>query len=495
MRGNYDENIVSGFLNRVSRFWLARSVGSCQNFMLAGSVGLISLIVFFFGVGDSSFDSVFNLIILCFSAVLGYVFFKARGANLSAFTFVCALLLRLCLVFLLENSSAYMLESVSERTNPWIKHYDSLLFQPDEYYYVYHGRLYSDLSLPEFLEMGELQGNSDRSSFFVSRLFRFFGDDILWIRLFGGLLGSLAAAMICLASKEIFEEKLCAVISLFCIAAPQSAFYSVRMLKEVWVIFAVSLMIYATVLIIRNKRFFEMLVCACLAFLILIWVRFEYALIFAMSISIAFCFRHRSSVAGRTVLVFSVIVFGVAIFGIHYNRLAHKAEYIFDKYTVTEHGLRGRFEFVDKVYQSRGMLRVLNVPISFLNPLPKNIHQFYTSEKKLYNIVQLGDIYQWWLPLPFLLLGSHWIFRRYREFFSVLIPYLTAVSVSAVLLGGLQVDFLRYRDSLVPMAFLITGFGIQGFLKEPAGWKNKTILGVYGVFVLLAAYFYIRDFC
>jgi len=76
-----------------------------------------------------------------------------------------------------------------------------------------------------------------------------------------------------------------------------------------------------------------------------------------------------------------------------------------------------------------------------------------------------------------------------------LIPYLTAVSVSAVLLGGLQVDFLRYRDSLVPMAFLITGFGIQGFLKEPAGWKNKTILGVYGVFVLLAAYFYIRDFC
>jgi hypothetical protein len=63
-----------------------------------------------------------------------------------------------------------------------------------------------------------------------------------------------------------------------------------------------------------------------------------------------------------------------------------------------------------------------------------------------------------------------------------------------MLLGGLEPNLLRYRDSLAPIAFIIIGTGIETFITSPKSWKHRIILTVYALFVLLTVYFYIRDF-
>ena len=216
------------------------------------------------------------------------------------------------------------------------------------------------------------------------------------------------------------------------------------------------------------------------------------------AVPIAICFRRKSSYMGKTVAIISMILLGMIISFYQFNQLTDKAEDTFNKYLLRERGEKGKTETIailDNIYKSHGPLRLLNIPLSMLNPPPRNLYYIFMPPNGLHDIVLQADIWQWWLGLPFLVIGTITIIIRQREFLAFLLPYFVATIIPALLLGGLQPGIYRYRDSLVPVAFIIIGAGIEDFLISSKGWKSWIITAVYTMFVVCAifVYFYIRN--
>jgi hypothetical protein len=489
MTENYNNNILCRILKKTADLW--SSAANYQIFVILAAAALLAILPLFKTDLNDTTGTVFNIIIFCATAITGFLMFKLKGSRIAAFTFAAALVLRLCLVFVLESSTPYMCDDVRTKNLPWIRLHDSVLFQADEFFYVYNGQTYSNVTVSEFINSPEFMDNAYRTSFLMSRLFRFFGDELIWPRLVGAFLGAFAAAIVTLAVEKLFSKNTAVIISLLCVTAPQTAFHSVRFLKEIWVIFAVSMMVFGFAMIIQNRKFLSTALLTAAAIIILIWVRFEYGLMFIVTVPAAIYFRDKSNPARKTFAVLSVILLSAVIFIYQFNQLTHKAEGLLDKYTITKQEQRGQLEAMDRIYKSRGPLRILNIPLALLNPPPKNLHHIYTEENRLYDIIQLANIYQWWIPLPFLIIGACLIIIHGTELLTILLPYVVAICTSAMLLGGLQPNLLRYRDSLTPIAFVIVGAGIESFITEEKPWKNRVILFVYAVFAALTIYFYL----
>lgn len=492
MLKKYNNHILCRFFEKIADIW--SSAAEYQVFVILAAMVLLAIIPLFGTKSNDGADVILNIIIFCALAVAGFFLLQLKGSHMAAFTFAAALLLRLCLVFMLEYSTPNMLEEVRIRTQPWIRHYDSVLFQPDEYFYVYQGQRYKDITISEFVNSLEFEDQACRAGFLLSRIFLFFGEQSLWPRLIGAFLGAFAAAIVSLAAKKLFSRNTAVIVSLLSALAPGAAFYSVRFLKEIWIIFATSLIIIGFVMIIRNRRPLVAIISIVIAIVILMWIRLEYSLMFISVIPLIYCFRNKIDAVKRMAVILIVIILMVIIFVYQSKQLAYKAEYLYDRYTLSEQSPHGKIEMMDKIYKSRGQSRILNIPLALLNPPPKNLHLIYTADNGFYNTIQLSDIYQWWLPLPFLIIGAVTITIKHREFIAFLASYISATIISAMLLGGLEPNLLRYRDSLAPVAFIIIGIGIESFMALPKGWKNKIILAVYSAFILLAVYFYARGF-
>ncbi|MCX5633546.1 MAG: hypothetical protein NTW93_07740 [Phycisphaerae bacterium] len=495
MPNNHNDNVISRFFRTAAALW--SSAAEYQIFVILAAIALLAILPLFVTKLSDTTDVIFNIIIFCALAVAGFLLFRLKGSQLAAFTFAAALLLRLCLVFVLENSTPYMTDDIRTRSFPWIRHYDTVLFHADEFFYVYQGQRYSDTTIGEFINSPEFTDHAYRAGFLVSRLFKLFGDEFVWLRLVGTFLGAFAAAIVTLAAQEFFSKETSSIISLLSALAPQTVFYSVKFLKEIWIIFAVSLMVFGITMIIRNKKLFTAILPIAAASVMFMWIRIEYGLMFIAASSIAIYFRHKSNPAGKIITVLALIFLGVVILFCQFSQLTHKAENMSDRYTLKERGQRGRPEnvaIIDNIYQSHGPLRLLNIPLSLLNPPPKNLHHIYTEGNKLYEIMLLANTCQWWLPFPFLIVGAIVIITKRTEFLAFLLPYILTMSTAALLLGGLEANVLRYRDSLAPVAFIIIGAGIESLIAEEKQWKNRIIIGVYAVFVLLAVYLYTKGF-
>ncbi|MBN1788512.1 MAG: hypothetical protein JW806_09000 [Sedimentisphaerales bacterium] len=287
------------------------------------------------------------------------------------------------------------------------------------------------------------------------------------------------------------------IVSLITILAPQTAFYSVKFLKEIWIIFAASLMVWSFTIIIQNKRLLPAIFSIAAAVTLLFWVRFEYALMFLAAVPITLCFRYKCGFAEKLISVILMALITIIISSYQFNQLTQKAENMAGKYARMERGQRGNLETVEvlnKIYLSRGPLRLFNVPMSMLNPPPKNLHHVYTKENKLYEIERQVNIYQWWIPLPFLIIGAIRIISKRTELLALSLPYLITICTAAILIGGLEPNLLRYRDSLAPIAFIIIGLGIESFMIKSKPWKKLTILSVYSLFAMLVVYLYMRGF-
>ncbi len=486
-----NDNIMSRFLKAMAAFWNRAS--QYQIFVILPAIVMLVILPLFSAKISGDTNAISNIIIFCALAVAGFLLFKLKGSQMAAFTFAAALLVRLCLVLVLENSAPFMQDDVRVRTSPWIRHYGTVLFDADEFFYVYQGQRYSDMTIGEFINSPEFADHAHRAGFLFSRLLRFFGNEFIWQRLIGVFLGVFAAAVICLTAEEFFNKETAATVSLLAALAPQTVFYSVRILKEIWIVFAASMMIFGFMMIIRNKKLFWAALSIATAAIIFAWFRVEYSLLFIAALPVAICFRRRSSSVGRIIAIAPMILLGVIILYYQFNQLTQKAESMLAKYTLRERGERGKpesIEILDRIYQSNGPLRLLNIPLALLNPPPKNLHLIYTAENGFYDLVQKADIYQWWLPLPFLVIGAYIIIIRRTELWAFLLSYIIVISISALLLGGLHGGVLRYRDSLAPVAFIIIGAGIEDFIALPRGWKNRIIMAVYAVFVVYACLYY-----
>jgi len=491
MLNNHNDNIISSFFKAIATFW--GDTAKYQIFIILAAMALLAIMPLFITKLSDATNVVLNITIFCAAAVAGFLLFRLKGSQMAAFTFAAALLLRLCLVFVMETASpdVYMCNDDRIRTYRWIRHYDSVLLQADEFFYAYHAQAYKDTKISEFINSPELMENAYRASFLMSRLFKLFGDEFIWLRLVGVFLGASAAAIVCLTAQEFFNKNTSTIVSLLSVLAPQTAFYSVRFLKDIWIIFAVSLMVLGFAAIIRNKKLFSAVLPIVVSAVILFWIRLEYGLMFIAAIPIAVCFRHKSNPVVKSIVVLTVILLGVAIIVWQFDRLVNKAEGLLDRFTITERAQSGRLETMDRIYKSRGPLRLLNIPFALLNPPPKNLHHIFAPENGLYDIVLQADIWQWWLGLPFLIIGSIIIISRRTEFLAFLLPYIIAISTSALLMGGLPPPLCRYRDSLAPIAFITIGIGVESFITTKKLWKNSVILFTYAVFIMLAVYFYL----
>ncbi len=492
---NNHNNIINRFFKATTALW--RSAAEYQVYAALAAIALPAILILFAIEKTDTAGTVLNLAIFCAMAAAGFALLRLKGSQLAAFTFAAALILRLCLVFAFEKPSPYMCNDDRVRTYRWIRHYDSAILQADEFFYAYHTQDYKDTTAPEFINLPEFAKNAYRTSFLMSRILRLFGDDFTWLRIFGAFLGAFSAAIVTLAAEKLFSRNTSTIISLLCVIAPQTAFYSVRFLKEIWIIFAASLMIFGFAAILRNKKLFSAVLSIAASAIILFWFRFEYGLMSITTIPIAVCFRHRGPSMGKNVAIISMIFLAAVLSFYKFNQLTYRAENTFDRYLLTERGQKGTIESVnalDKIYKSHGPLRLLNIPLSLLNPPPKNPHHTFAPANGLHDIVLQADIWQWWLGLPFLIIGSIIIISRRTEFIPFLLPYLAVIIISAILHGGLLPVVYRFRDSLAPAAFIIIGVGIESLLTAPQGWKNRIFTGVSAVFALLAVYLYTKGF-
>jgi hypothetical protein len=489
--GNHNDSAVNGFFKTIAVLW--DDAVKYQIYVILAAIALLAVLPLFVTKMSEATNVVLNITIFCAAAVGGFLIFRLKGSQMGAFAFAAALFIRVCLIFVMESASpdVYMCNDDRARTYRWIRHYDSALLQADEFFYAYHTQAYKNVTIHEFINMPEVMKNAHRTSFLMSRVLGFFGDEFVWLRIVGAFLGACAAAIATLTAEELFRRNTASIISLFSVLAPQTAFYSVRFLKEIWIIFAVSLMVYGFAAIIRNKKFLSAALPIGVSAVMLFWIRFECGLLFIAAIPIAVCFRNKSNPAAKTIAVLSLIFLGMVILFYQFERLSYKAEDMLNKYTtmMQEEGLSKR-EVLDKIYKSHGPLRLLNIPIALLNPPPRNLHHIIIPPNGLHDIVMQADIWQWWLGLPFLIIGTVIIIDRRTEFLAYLLPYFTVIVVSALLLGGLQPTIYRYRDSLVPVVLIIIGAGIESYITEKKPWKNIILLSVCAMFVLLAVYLY-----
>ena len=497
MLKNHNDNIIRSFFKAIAAFW--DNTTKYQIFVILAAIALLVVLPLFVTKINDTTNVVLNIIIFCAIATGGFILFKLKGSRLAAFTFAAALLLRICLVFVMETASPdiYMCSDDRIRTYPWIRHYDSVLLQADEFFYAYHEQAYKDVTISEFIHMPEIMKNAHRTSFLMSRILNFFGDEFVWLRIVGAFLGAFAAAIIALVAEKLFRRDTASIVSLVSVIAPQTAFYSVEFLKEIWIIFAVSLIVFSFTAIIQNKKFISAVLPILLSAIILFWLRFEYGLMSIAAIPLAVCFRGKSSAMVKTIIVVSMFFLAAIISICQFNHLTDKVEYTFDKYLLSERGERGKTETIamlDQIYKSHGPLRLLNIPLSMLNPPPRNLHHIVMPPNGLYDIVLQADIWQWWLGLPFLIIGAVIIIKKRFEFLVFLLPYIAIISISAILNGGLRTVVARFRDSFAPIAFIIIGVGIESLITEKKPWKNMTILSVYSLFILLAIYLYVKGF-
>jgi energy-converting hydrogenase Eha subunit A len=495
MPKNHNDNIVSRFFQTAAALW--SSAAEYQIFIILAAMALLAILPLFVTKMRDTANVVLNITIFCAAAVAGFLLLRLKGSQMAAFTFAAALLLRLCLVFVMETASPdiYMCNDDRIRTYRWIRHYDSVLLQADEFFYAYHAQAYKNTTIPEFINLPEFTKNAHRTSFLMSKILRFFGDEFVWLRICGAFLGAFAAAFVCLVAQEFFGKDTSAVVSLLSALAPQTAFYSVRFLKEIWIIFAVSLIAFGFTMIIRNKKLFAAILPIAAASAIFMWIRLEYGLMFIATVPIAICFRYKSNPAGKTVAVLSLILLSTITFFYQFEQLTHEAENMLDRYTtMIQEECLSKHEILDKIYKSHGPLRLLNIPLALLNPPPRKLYNVFAPENGLHDIVLQADIWQWWLGLPFLIIGTVIIIDRRTEFLAFLLAYITVIIIPTLLLGGLQPTIYRYRDSLAPIAFIIIGAGIEDFITSPKSWKNRIIIGVYAVFMLLAVYLYTKGF-
>ena len=495
MLNNHNDNIVSSFFKAIAAFW--GGAVKYQIFVILAAIALLAIAPLFVTKMSDTTNVVFNIIIFCTVAVGGFVLFRLKGSHLAAFTFAAALFLRICLVFVMETASPdiYMCSDDRVTTYRWIRHYDSAILQADEFFYAYHAQVYNDVTISEFAGLPEFMQNSHRTSFVMSKILKFFGGEFIWLRIVGAFLGASAAGIITLAAGELFKRSTSSIVSLLSVIAPQTAFYSVEFLKEIWIIFAVSLIVFGFTAIIRNKKAFWAVLPIAVAAIVLLWFRLEYGLMAIAAVPIAICFRHKSNPAGKTIAVLSLIFLGAIILFYQFEQLTQKAENISDRYLLRERGEKGRTETIailDKIYKSHGPLRLLNIPLSVLNPPPRNPYRIFLPANGLYDVVLQADIWQWWLGLPFLIIGALIVINKRIEFFVFLLPYIAVIIISAILHGGLLPVVYRFRDSFAPMAFIIIGVGIESLMTEKKPWKNMVILSAYSLFVLLAIYLYAR---
>ena len=498
MTENTTDNILSSFFRQVASFW--GNASRYHGFFILAAIGLIvTLLLFFMSNFENDTNVVLNTIIFCVVAGGVYLLLRQKSLHLAAFTFAAALLLRICLIFVMESAptDVYMSNDDRARTYKWIRHYNSVLLQADEFFYAYHIQTYKNITTSEFLKLPELLKNSHRTSFLMSRVFRILGDEFVWLRLFEAFLGAFAAMFLILAAREFFSKHTLLIISLLSVIAPQTAFYSVRFLKETWVIFAASLMVFGFTVIIRNKKYISAILPMAIGGAILIWLRLEYGLMCISVIPMAIYFRGKSSYIGKFLITVPMLLLIVMIAFYQFDRLSQKTENLFNKYEHAERGQKGRAESVailDKTYTSQGPLRLLNVPLSVLNPPPRRLHHVVAPANGLHDIVLQADIWQWWLLLPFLGIGTIATIIKYKEFLVFLLPYIAAVSISAILLGGLLPSVYRYRDSLAPVAFIIIGVGLESYISNQNRWKNIIILFTCLVFAVLTVFLYANGF-
>lgn len=481
------QNFISRFFETLSDLW--HGAQKYQVLVLLAAVGVLVFLISLQGTQDGG-NIVFNLIFFCLLAAAGFAALWFKGSAMASFAFAAALILRISLIFAFQHSVPYMCNDDRSTTYRWIRHYDSAILQADEFLYAHHSRFYKNVTLSEFIHYPEFLKNAYRTSFLMSRVFRIFGDNFTWLRIVGAFLGAFTAAFLTLSAEYIFSRKtVSAVISMLSVFAPQAAFYSVRFLKESWLMFAVSLLLLGFTAIIFQKKIIRSVLPITVALLILLWVRLEYALMFIAIIPAAICFKPQTPLPAKIAAGLVILLTGTLILLWPYDRISSKAERLYDRFTLSNNEPRGRLEVMDDIYRSRGPLRILNLPLAVLNPPPKNLHNIFTPKNGLYDVVLQADIWQWWLPLPFLIIGSIVTIARRRKFLVFLVPYLIVITVASLLLGGLLPVVYRFRDSLSPFAFIIIGLGIDSFLSRPELWKKSTIAGVYAVFVMLAVYF------
>lgn len=320
------------------------------------------------------------------------------------------------------------------------------------------------------------------------------GEEQVWVRLMNTLIGALTVVFAVRGVHGFLPRKAETwMIAMICFG-PQFIESSILLYKEGYTVFAGALTLMACSSLLRQKEaFVRGIVILLVAAALMYWCRKElFLLVLAAGVGcLAFRRLGRGSWFGAMAAVGLTLGLGLWLAGDDLE-ISERIESQLDESGNEFFQSAKAFGWAAKL---SGPARVVHIPIAFVNPPTFNL--------KAYVFPQLGNsewfrtvfvesrTLQWWLMLPWLLLGIGAMSRNQN---SVIWPmtfvFMLVFVMTALIYNGNHPEAVRYRSSFLPMAVMISGYG---FAQKRTKHCRLLVNGTYAFGLVIAIAMGIRN--
>lgn len=293
-----------------------------------------------------------------------------------------------------------------------------------------------------------------------------FGFSPISSKLINCLLGVLSGFFIYFAVKEAFSKKAANLSAVMVVFFPSIFLWSINNLKDIYLIFALTLMIWAFVKFQKTKKLYYLL--PLLGAIILHGMRRDMFLYIAFSIVVVSYFftSHLSLVKKTAVIIIVLILIGLItnmgfldlksnfnkalllIVSFHRGmistggscyRLLSEEQYVNPNASLTS------FDYMKMLFKGLGHF--------FFEPFPWNIHT-----KMM--LISYPQMVLWYILTPFVIIGMLTAVRYRWRYSFILILYLFVIASIIAVTGGNIGTLLRHRDLITPILLIFCALGL-----------------------------------
>jgi hypothetical protein len=364
---------------------------------------------------------------------------------------------------------------------------------PDEYFYYDVTTSYAATPVKELARSEELKESQPRRVCgFMSLYVRKLGQEVVWGRLVGAMVGAIVASLIALACQAINSQRALPWCALIACCGPQLIMVSSVWLKEVWCLLGAAMCLYGMSRITNSSKVVVGVVACLLGCVILCFFRLQLGLVLLVACCFCLVARRRSSF--ESIVLGLLLASGVTVGILQFQggSLSEEAQMHLESYSVGEWSESTLFTSAN---QMGGARRLVHVPILFFNPPPKNLYKLVILKSTwILRVIRETITVQWWGIAPWVALGILSLKREARWGVPIIMPYLACWIIAAVMRNGVNPEAARYRDSLMPFAIVLVGFGIDKCLADKSGNARLFVRWVYVAAIVLGIALALRDF-
>lgn len=306
---------------------------------------------------------------------------------------------------------------------------------------------------------------------------RLLGEEQVWVRLMNILVGSVTVVVAGFGIRGLFSRR----IESFCVAlicfGPHFVQSSLLLYKEIYAILAGAVSLCALRYLLKKPgSFLTGLALLGISLIALYWVRREMVVVMAGVGFAAICVAPTSAGQVKSVLLVCCLFVGISFGVLRQNLEITERVHGQLEESMESFGNAQTFGWASGL---PGPLRVIHLPISLANP-PPGLLSYYLRPSPgnwpwLRVVVRELVTVQWWIMLPWILLGIYALPKAGNTVIIVL-PFLIAWAATAFIYNGNHPEVVRYRSTFLAMAVVLAGLGAQS---NASGRYSSFVTSIY----------------